>query len=120
MDNKIYRGSYYGIEKTFTVPDKQCFTDEQCLIEVGSLIHYVASQITGLVAVPDTDIELREITLIGGKRHGEIIILNKSAAFRIKPFKDVSISGSNTDTYTICQLKSGQWIGYIATEIESG
>lgn len=53
MDKKIYRGSYYGIEKTFTVPDKHCFTDEMCLIEVGSLIHYVASQITGLVATSD-------------------------------------------------------------------
>lgn len=78
MDKKIYRGSYYGIEKTFTVPDKQCFTDEMCLIEVGSLIHYVASQITGLVAVADgfTDL-LAEAQLVKIEAGGNYVLVIK-------------------------------------------
>ena len=59
----------------------------------------------------------REITLIGGSRHGEKYVINDSAPIVVKGVL-IPLSNDSKETYTICQLKSGQWIGYIAIEKE--
>jgi len=59
----------------------------------------------------------REITLIGGSSHGKEFGVNDEAGVVINnkitpPFADIE------ETYTVCQLRSGQWVGYIAIEKE--
>jgi len=61
----------------------------------------------------------REITLIGGTRHGKQYVINDAAPVVVKSIL-VPLSTDSSETYTICQLKTGQWIGYIAIEKESG
>lgn len=59
----------------------------------------------------------REITLIGGSSHGKEYILNDE--FSVSMNKTLyPLPFDNDEIYTTCQLKSGQWIGYIAIEEE--